>query len=153
LLVLDETAVCLGRTGSMFACQTFDVIPDILTIGKGIGGGVIPFAAMIARSDLDVAPEKGIGHYTHEKNPVAAAAGMATIEIIESQDLPQRAQELGNHALKRLQDMQTDHPLVGDVRGMGLVLGIDLVKDRSSKECAGHVIFRDTTLAILPICL
>jgi 4-aminobutyrate aminotransferase len=136
LLVLDETAVCLGRTGSMFACQTFDVIPDILTIGKGIGGGVIPFAVMIARSDLDVAPEKGIGHYTHEKNPVAAAAGLATIDIIESQNLPQRATEMGGYALKRLQNMQNDHPLIGDVRGVGLVLGIDLVKDRGSKERA-----------------
>mgnify|MGYP000081344183 CR=1 FL=1 len=136
LLVLDETAVCLGRTGSMFACQTFDVNPDILTIGKGIGGGMIPFAAMIARTDLDVAPEKGIGHYTHEKNPVAAAAGLATIDIIESQNLPQRAAELGAYALKRLCDMQNDHPLIGDVRGVGLVLGIDLVKDRSSKERA-----------------
>ena len=136
LLILDETAVCLGRTGHMFACQTFDVIPDILTIGKGIGGGVIPFAAMIARTDLDMAPQKAIGHYTHEKNPVAAAAGLATIEIIETQNLLQRAQELGHHALKRLQDMQKDHSLIGDVRGVGLVLGIDLVKDRRSKERA-----------------
>jgi 4-aminobutyrate aminotransferase len=136
LLVLDETAVCLGRTGSMFACQTFDVIPDILTIGKGIGGGVIPFAAMIARTDLDVAPQKGIGHYTHEKNPVAAASGLATIEIIESQNLPQRAVDLGNHAMERLEAMKNDHPLIGDVRGVGLVLGIDLVKDRRSKERA-----------------
>jgi 4-aminobutyrate aminotransferase len=136
LLVLDETAVCLGRTGNMFACQTFDVIPDILTIGKGIGGGVIPFAAMIARTDLDVAPQKGIGHYTHEKNPVAAAAGLATIEIIESQNLSQRAVDMGDYALRRLKGMQNDHPLIGDVRGVGLVLGIDLVKDRDSKERA-----------------
>jgi 4-aminobutyrate aminotransferase len=136
LLVLDETAVCLGRTGNMFACQTFDVIPDILTIGKGLGGGVIPFAAMIARTDLDVAPQKGIGHYTHEKNPVASAAGLAAIDIIETQNLPQQAKDLGNYALKRLKGMQTNHPLIGDVRGVGLVLGIDLVKDRGSKERA-----------------
>jgi 4-aminobutyrate aminotransferase len=120
----------------MFACQTYDVIPDILTIGKGIGGGVIPFAAMIARTDLDVAPQKAIGHYTHEKNPVAAAAGLATIDIIESQNLPQRAVELGNYALERLKEMQNHHPLIGDVRGVGLVLGIDLVKDRDTKERA-----------------
>jgi 4-aminobutyrate aminotransferase len=136
LLVLDETAVCLGRTGNMFACQTFDIIPDILTIGKGIGGGVIPFAAMIARTDLDIAPQKSIGHYTHEKNPVAAAAGLATIEIIESQNLSQRAKDMGNYALKRLKGMQNNHPLIGDVRGVGLVLGIDLVKNRESKERA-----------------
>jgi 4-aminobutyrate aminotransferase len=120
----------------MFACQTFDVIPDILTIGKGIGGGVIPFAAMIARTDLDVAPEKGIGHYTHEKNPIAAAAGLATIDVIVTQNLTQRAEQLGTYALQRLTQMQSDHPLIGDVRGVGLVLGIDLVKDRGSKERA-----------------
>jgi 4-aminobutyrate aminotransferase len=136
LLVLDETAVCLGRTGNMFACQTFDVIPDILTIGKGLGGGVIPFAAMIARTDLDVAPQKGIGHYTHEKNPVASAAGLAAIEIIETQNLLQQAVDLGDYAIKHLKGIQADHPLIGDVRGVGLVLGIDLVKDRGSKERA-----------------
>jgi 4-aminobutyrate aminotransferase len=136
LLVLDETAVCLGRTGNMFACQTFDVAPDILTIGKGLGGGVIPFAAMIARTDLDVAPQKGIGHYTHEKNPVASAAGLAAIEIIETQNLLQQAVDLGDYAIKHLKGIQADHPLIGDVRGVGLVLGIDLVKDRGSKERA-----------------
>lgn len=136
LLIIDETAVCLGRTGNWFACQTFDVIPDILTIGKGIGGGIIPFAAMIARSDLDIAPEKGIGHYTHEKNPVAAAAGLATIEFIESQNLLQNTRELGEHGMKRLRAMQEHHPLIGDVRGVGLMLGIDLVKDRTTKERA-----------------
>ena len=136
LLILDETAVCLGRTGSMFACQTFEVTPDILTIGKGIGGGVIPFAAMIARSDLDIAPKKAIGHYTHEKNPVAAAAGLATIEIIETQNLSQRAADLGEHVMERLRAMQNDHPLIGDVRGVGLVLGVDLVQDRQTKNRA-----------------
>jgi 4-aminobutyrate aminotransferase len=136
LLILDETAVCLGRTGSMFACQTFEVTPDILTIGKGIGGGVIPFAAMIARSDLDIAPKKAIGHYTHEKNPVAAAAGLATIKIIETQNLSQRAADLGEHVMERLRAMQNDHPLIGDVRGVGLVLGVDLVQDRQTKNRA-----------------
>lgn len=136
LLVLDETAVCLCRTGAMFACQAFDVVPDILTVGKGLGGGVIPFAAMIARSDLDTAPEKGLGHYTHEKNPVAAAAGLAVISIIESEHLAQRAAELGRHALERLRAMQAGRTLIGDVRGVGLMLGIDLVKDRETKERA-----------------
>jgi 4-aminobutyrate aminotransferase len=120
----------------MFACQTFEVTPDILTIGKGIGGGVMPFAAMIARSDLDIAPKKAIGHYTHEKNPVAAAAGLATIEIIETQNLSQRAADLGEHVMERLRAMQNDHPLIGDVRGVGLVLGVDLVQDRQTKNRA-----------------
>ena len=130
LLILDETAVCLGRTGSMFACEKFDVTPDILNIGKDIGGGVLPFAAMIALSDLDIAPKKGIGHYTHEKNPVAAAAGLTTIEIIETQNLSQRASDLGEHVMGRFRAMQNDHPLIGDMRGVGLVL------DRTTKKRA-----------------
>jgi 4-aminobutyrate aminotransferase len=136
LLIFDETAVCLGRTGAMFACQKFDVVPDILTIGKGLGGGVLPFAAMIARTDLDSAPEKGLGHYTHEKNPVAAAAGLAVIEVIETEKLAQRAEQLGATALDRLRKMRDDHPLIGDARGIGLMLGIDLVKDRATKTRA-----------------
>ncbi|MBO0788296.1 MAG: aminotransferase class III-fold pyridoxal phosphate-dependent enzyme, partial [Actinobacteria bacterium] len=74
LLVFDEIPSCLGRTGTMFACEQFGAVPDILVIGKGLGGGVLPLAAMIARTGLDVAPEAAIGHYTHEKSPVAAAA-------------------------------------------------------------------------------
>jgi 4-aminobutyrate aminotransferase len=136
LLILDETAVCLGRTGAMFACQAFDVVPDILTIGKGLGGGVMPFAAMIARTELDMAPEKGLGHYTHEKNPVAAAAGLAVISVIEKAKLAARAAELGSHALGRLRAMQADHPLIGDARGVGMMLGIDLVKDCDTKTRA-----------------
>ena len=136
LLVFDETAVCLGRTGKMFAFQNFDVVPDIVTLGKGLGGGVIPFAAMIARTDLDVAPEKGLGHYTHEKNPVAAAAALAAIAVIEEENLVQRAASLGRQVLERLAAMKRDHPLVGDVRGVGLLTGIDLVRNPGTKERA-----------------
>ncbi|MFH1155933.1 MAG: aspartate aminotransferase family protein [Pseudomonadota bacterium] len=136
LLIFDETAVCLGRTGRMFACQNFDVVPDILTLGKGLGGGVIPFAAMIARSDLDVAPEKSLGHYTHEKNPVACAAGLAAIRVIETENLPARARRLGDHALARLNSIKARHPLVGDARGLGLFLGLELVRDRVTREPA-----------------
>jgi 4-aminobutyrate aminotransferase len=136
LLVLDETAICLGRTGKMFAFENFDVVPDIVTLGKGLGGGVIPFAAIIARRDLDVAPEKGLGHYTHEKNPVAAAAGLATIAVIEEEGLVERSADLGRHLLNRLQAMMAFHELVGDARGMGLMTGLDLVTDRSTKARA-----------------
>ncbi|MFH1984419.1 MAG: aspartate aminotransferase family protein [Pseudomonadota bacterium] len=133
LLIMDETAICLGRTGRMFACERFDVVPDILTLGKGLGGGVIPFAAMIVKKDLVDAPEKALGHYTHEKNPVAAAAGLAAIDVIESEGLVARADELGRFALARLESMKTEHPLIGDVRGVGLLMGIDLVTDRQTK--------------------
>jgi 4-aminobutyrate aminotransferase-like enzyme len=110
LLVFDETAVCLGRTGRMFAFQHFDVVPDIVTLGKGLGGGVIPFAAMIARRDLDVAPEKGLGHCTHEKNPVAAA--LATIAVIEEDRLVERVAEMVAGLLHRLKKLQRLHAMV-----------------------------------------
>jgi 4-aminobutyrate aminotransferase len=136
LLVFDETAVCLGRTGKMFAFQNFDVVPDIVTLGKGLGGGVIPFAAMIARQDLDLAPGKGLGHYTHEKNPVAAAAALATIAVLEEENLPERAVELGGHMMYRFEMLKDTHDLVGDVRGIGLLTGLDLVEDRHTRERA-----------------
>ncbi len=136
LLIFDETAVCLGRTGKMFACENFDVVPDILTIGKGLGGGVMPFAAMITRPELDVGPEKGLGHYTHEKNPVASAAALATIAVIEENNLIERAAALGNSAMQKLLFMKNQYALIGDVRGIGLLIGIDLVRDRQTKERA-----------------
>jgi 4-aminobutyrate aminotransferase len=136
LLIFDETAICLGRTGKMFACENFDVVPDILTIGKGVGGGIMPFAAMIAQPDLDVAPEKGLGHFTHEKNPVASAAALATISVIENNNLAEHACRLGKFAENQLNLMKNKHDLIGDVRGIGLLMGIDLVRDRKTKQRA-----------------
>lgn len=136
LLILDETAVCLGRTGKMFAFENFDVVPDIVTLGKGLGGGILPFAAMIARRDLDVAPEKGLGHYTHEKNPVAAAAALAAVGVVEDENLAERAAAMGEHVMSRLKAMQAAFPLIGDVRGIGLLNGLDLVTDRRTKTKA-----------------
>jgi 4-aminobutyrate aminotransferase len=133
LLVFDETAVCLGRTGTLFACQQEGVAPDILIIGKGLGGGIFPLAAIIARAGLDLAPERALGHYTHEKNPVACAAALATIETIIAEGLCDKAVTLGNHALSRLRAMASRFSVIGDVRGRGLLFGADLVVDRQSK--------------------
>lgn len=129
LLVFDEIPVALGRTGRMFCCEHFDVEPDILVIGKGLGGGVFPMAAVIARADLHVAKDKAIGHYTHEKSPVGAAAALATIECIEEDGLLQHVQRLGEHALIRLQEMQERHYLINEVRGVGLLLGVTLMRN------------------------
>jgi 4-aminobutyrate aminotransferase len=146
LLIFDETAVCLGRTGRMFACEHDGVLPDILVLGKGLGGGVFPLAAIIARKDLDLARDKSLGHYTHEKNPVACAAGLAALEVIESQDLLEKTRGQGRAALERMKTMKEKHPLIGDVRGVGLLLGIELVKDRRTKapahEEAEEVMYR-----------
>ena len=145
LLIFDETAVCLGRTGKMFACEHEAVVPDILTLGKGLGGGVFPLAAIVASSDLDLAPEKALGHYTHEKNPVACAAALATIEIIQSEDLLERSTHLGHRAMQRLSAMQDRFDLIGDIRGRGLLFGLDLVSDREKKtpavEAADHILY------------
>ena len=136
LLILDEIPHCLGRTGKMFTCQHFDVVPDMLVIGKGLGGGIFPLAALIAREDLDVAPDRALGHYTHEKNPVACAAALATIECLEEENLLANAERMGHYAMNRLCDMMQQHKLIGAVRGLGLLMGIELVKDRQTKEPA-----------------
>jgi len=136
LLILDEIPHCLGRTGRMFTCQHFDVVPDILVIGKGLGGGIFPLAALIAREDLDISPDRALGHYTHEKNPVASAAALATIECLEDDNLLANAEDMGAHALNRMHEMMQRHKIVGAVRGLGLLMGIELVKDRQTKEPA-----------------
>ena len=111
-------------------------MPDIVVIGKGLGGGMMPLAAIIAREDLDVASERALGHYTHEKNPVLCAAALATIDFIEK-NKPGRpragARPLYSGAPAGDEDR---HPLIGDVRGLGLLLGIELVKDRQTRERA-----------------
>jgi len=137
LLILDEIPIGLGRTGRMFAFEHFGVVPDILVLGKGLGGGIFPLAAIIACDSLNIARDKALGHYTHEKNPVACAAGLATLEVIEQEKLVERAVRLGEHALKRFREMANRHRLIGDVRGLGLLMGIELLRDRTTLERAG----------------
>jgi 4-aminobutyrate aminotransferase len=136
LLIFDEIPTGLGKTGRMFACEHDDVVPDILVMGKALGGGILPIAAVLARPELDVAGEFAIGHYTHEKNPVSARAALTTIEIIEQDGLVEHAAKLGEHALERLAAMKEKHAAIGDIRGRGLLIGIELVKDRASKAPA-----------------
>lgn len=129
LLIFDEIPHALGRTGRMFTCENYGVTPDMLVIGKALGGGVFPLAALIAREDLDAhAAALALGHYTHEKNPVACAAGLALLDVIEDEDLCGRAREMGAYALERLRAMEGRHPLIGAVRALGLLMGIDLVR-------------------------
>ena len=120
----------------MFTCEHYAIVPDMVVIGKGLGGGIFPLAALIARSDLDVAPDRALGHYTHEKNPVACAAALATIDVIEEEHLLENARELGAYALGRMQAMKQKHEIVGDVRGLGLLMGMELVKDGKNGERA-----------------
>jgi 4-aminobutyrate aminotransferase len=136
LLVFDEIPQGLGRTGRMFACEHWDVVPDILVLGKGLGGGVLPMAAIVTRPALDVMADRALGHYTHEKSPLGCAAALATIEYIEAEGLVTRARELGARALVRMTEMAERRRLIGGVRGLGLLLGIELVRDRGTRARA-----------------
>ena len=114
-------------------------------LGKGLGGGVFPLAAILARADLDVAPERALGHYTHEKNPVACAAGLATLQVIEEEGLLQRSRELGARVLKMLFQLKKRHAEISSVRGKGLLLGVELVNPRTGSrgiELAEKVLYQ-----------
>ena len=136
LLIFDEIPTGLGKTGRMFACEHDGVVPDILVMGKALGGGMLPIAAAICRPELDVAGDWAFGHYTHEKNPVTCRAALTTIEIIEDEGLVENARRVGDLALQRLNEMKKRHALIGDVRGRGFLLGLDLVVDRDTKAPA-----------------
>jgi 4-aminobutyrate aminotransferase len=128
LLILDEVPIGLGRAGSMFAFEPYGIVPDMVVVGKGLGGAVFPMAALIARGDLDVAGDRALGHYTHEKSSVGCAAALATLDVIADEGLLERARTLGARAMERLHAIAARHPLVGEVRGVGLLLGVELVR-------------------------
>lgn len=133
LLIFDEIPTGLGKTGRMFACEHDGVVPDILVLGKALGGGILPIAAVLTRPELDVAGKFAFGHYTHEKNPVTTKAALTTIEIIEEEGLVENAARLGTEALDRLTKLKASHPTIGDIRGRGFLLGIELVRSQSGK--------------------
>jgi 4-aminobutyrate aminotransferase len=126
LLILDEIPVCLGRTGTLFAFEPYGIVPDMVVLGKGLGGGVFPMAALIARAGLDIAPERALGHYTHEKSSVGCAAALAALDVIEEEGLLLRSRTLGERALARLKEMKQRFPSIVEVRGVGLLLAIEL---------------------------
>lgn len=129
LLILDEVPICLGRTGRMFAFEHYGIVPDMVVLGKGLGGAVFPMAALIARRDLDIAADRALGHYTHEKSSVGCAAALATLEVIENERLLEKSRTQGARALDQMRALEAKHPLVADVRGIGLLLGLELARD------------------------
>lgn len=135
LLIFDEIYTAFGRTGKMFACEHF-VTPDIIVVGKGFGGGIIPYAGIIGREGLNVLEHKSIGHYTHEKNPLCAAVARAVIEEVEQKELVAHARDLGAYFKAGLLELQAAFPIIGNVSGLGLNLAVDLVKDRQTKTRA-----------------
>ncbi|HKX38255.1 MAG TPA: aspartate aminotransferase family protein [Burkholderiales bacterium] len=136
LLILDEIPVCLGRTGTMFAYEPYGIRPDMVVLGKGLGGGIFPMAALIARADLDIAADRALGHYTHEKSSVGCAAALAALEVIEEERLLERSRRLGGRALARLKSIR--HTSISDVRGIGLLLAVEL----NDAELAEEVLYR-----------
>ena len=138
LMIMDEIPTGLGVTGKLFACEHAGVIPDVICLGKGLGGGVWPQAGVVVRKHLDVTGHMSIGHYTHEKSPGGCGAALATLKFITENDLPARAAKLGAETLDKLEALKDKHPLIGDVRGVGLVMAVELVADQSTKAPANE---------------
>ncbi|AXE20990.1 aspartate aminotransferase family protein [Runella rosea] len=134
-LIFDEIIEGLGRTGKMFASEHY-VTPDVLVLGKSLGGGMVPFAGIVSKSEYNVLQDSSIGHFTHEKNPLCCAAGLAEIEFIEEHRLVENAATKGEYLMNAFREMQEKYPLIGNVAGKGFHIGIDLVKDRKTKERA-----------------
>jgi 4-aminobutyrate aminotransferase len=126
LLIFDEIPSGLARTGAMYACQRLGATPDILVIGKGLGGGIMPLAAILAAGALDCAPDAALGHYTHEKSPVASSAALATLAAIEDEGLIARARDLEAHGLARLVAIRTKHAHIAEVRSFGAYFGVEI---------------------------
>lgn len=128
LLILDEVQAGCGRTGKMFACEHYDVTPDIMVIGKGIGGGM-PLSAVVAKEEVAAAWSPGDHTHTFSGHPVICAAGIAALEVLIEEKLPENAMRVGEYILKGLNSLKDKYPLIGDVRGLGLMIGVELVKD------------------------
>lgn len=136
LLILDEIPIAFGRTGKMFAFEHYDIEPDIVCLGKGLGAGIIPFAAVVCREEYNIAGDVSLGHYTHEKSPLGSAAALAMIEYLEQEKIIQKVQEDEIFMREQLLRLKERHPVIGDIRGIGLLWGIELVTDRSTKTKA-----------------
>jgi 4-aminobutyrate aminotransferase len=136
LLIFDEIATCLFRTGKMYAFEHFDVVPDMITVGKGFGAGIIPMAALLVKETVDSFQNDSIGHFTFEKNPLGATAALASLEYIEKEKIPEHVKQCEELIHRRLKKLKKEYPLIGDIRGIGMLWAIELVKDQVTKEPA-----------------
>ena len=144
LLIADEMLTGFGRTGAMWACDHEEVVPDVLTVGKGIGGG-FPLSAVISTDELTSKPpfsNPSGSSSSYGGNPLGSAAGLASLEIILRERLAENAERVGRVMLARLREMQEKHRFIGDVRGRGLLLGVEMVEDRATKKPLGKKITR-----------
>ncbi len=135
LLIFDEIIEGLGRTGKWFASEHF-VTPDVLVLGKSLGGGLLPLAGIVTKEKYNVLQHRSIGHFTHEKNPLSCTAGLAAIEYIEKYKLVENAAKLGDYLMQSLNELKKEFPIVGNVAGKGFHIGVDLIKDLVTKARA-----------------
>ncbi|EJG2229108.1 TPA: aspartate aminotransferase family protein [Vibrio parahaemolyticus] len=148
MLIIDDIPNGMGRSGEWFTYQAYDIEPDILCIGKGLGGGLVPIAAMVTKDKYNTAEQISMGHYTHEKSPIGCAAALATMEAIEQDGLLDKAKADSQFMREKLLEMKAKYPVIGDVRGIGMLWGIELVTDHESKSRA-----YDEAEAVLYQCL
>lgn len=134
LLIFDEIPTALGRSGCFYVHQNFQVEPDILVLGKGLGGGVIPQAAVLVKKKYDCASEISLGHYTHEKPALGCAAICATIAYIDKENLVERARQLGNFLREQGEALRQRWNCIGQIRQIGLMIAFEIVQNRETKE-------------------
>ncbi len=133
LLFADEVLTCMARTGKILAMDHWNTTADITTLGKGFGNG-FPVTALAVSKDLAPAIEKISASSSYGGNPMACAAALASIKVIEEENLCERSEHLGQLFLKRMEEMKSRHPIIGDVRGKGCLLAMEIVKDKETKE-------------------
>ncbi|HYH83021.1 MAG TPA: aspartate aminotransferase family protein [Longimicrobium sp.] len=158
LLILDEVYTGFGRTGRWFACEHWGVTPDLLVVGKGLTGGM-PFAACIGTDAVMEAWPKSTGEAIHTStflgHPLGCAAAIASIDVLRDEGLVERSAEVGARILARLREMTADNPRVGEARGLGMMIGIELVRDRDSREpapdLAGRVVIDTLRRGVLTL--
>ncbi|MFV8452573.1 aspartate aminotransferase family protein [Vibrio campbellii] len=148
MLIIDDIPNGMGRSGEWFTYQAYEIEPDMLCIGKGLGGGLVPIAAMVTKDKYNTAEQISMGHYTHEKSPIGCAAALATMEAIEQDGLLDKAKADSQFMREKLLEMKAKYPVIGDVRGIGMLWGIELVTDHESKSRA-----YDEAEAVLYQCL
>jgi len=144
LLMADEVLTSWGRTGQWLCLEHWDVLPDVVTLGKGFGNG-FPVTCVAVREPFAECFEKISASSSYGGNPMACAAALASTEVIEEEHLLEHARHLGQLAQRRMERMQSEHPIVGHVRSMGCLMGIELVKDRATKEPfdqAGQLVYQ-----------
>lgn len=152
LLILDEIPHALGRTGKMFTFQHYGIEPDIVVVGKGLGGGILPFAAVIAKDAFnEKVKNHSLGHFTHEKNPLAATVALTLLQIIEDEGLLEHVETMHHFSMNKMMEIKERHEIVSDVRGLGLMLGIELRNPKTQEKAhieAEKVMYRCMDLGL-----